>query len=257
MRKENLNKLIDFVLELSELNENVWFKDELSNKLLSKKTTNISSKQLDEIYEHCLNNIIIDHAERFYSDFKLSSLKEKLIFDFIRMERFRRDDKFEDFCLAVFQQIEGIVNELSTIELKEKFIEFLNIKTHKTKNKLTGIYEDQTLWQLIFYPGLNNENLSKKISKQISEWDFLERYKLILYFYYFKEKIHNYNDFQMVYFLGNELYQSRNLNHRGGTPTEKQKITIEKVTSNSQKYYFKFLGFLEDFTTRINLNILS
>ncbi len=255
MQKENLNRLIDFILELSKLNENGWFKDELISKLLLKGTINISSNQLDEIYEHCLNNIINDHAERFYSDFKLSSIKEVLIFDFIRMERFRRDDKFEDFCLAVFQQIEGIVNELSTIELKDKFIELLHIKTHKIRNKISGVYEDQSLWQLVFYPSLNTENLNKKISKQISEWDFLERYKLILYFYYFNEKIHNYIDFQVIYFLGNELYQSRNLNHRGGIPTEKQKITIEKVKINSPKYYFKFLGFLEDFSTKINSNI--
>lgn len=255
MEKGNLEKLIDFVIELSQLNENSWFKEDLIRKLLSNSSSKLSASQLDEIYEHCLYKIINEHAQRFYSDFKIFSVKEKLIQDFIRMERFRRDDNFEDFCLAVFQQIEGIVNELSTIEIHENFLKSLHSKTHKVKNKSTSIYEDQMLWQLILYPGLSNEELIRKTSKQLSEWDFLERYKLILYFFYYNQKIYNHQDFQMNYFLGNELYQSRNLNHRGGTPSEKQKITIEKVKTNSHKYYFKFLGFLEDFTTKINLNI--
>ena len=255
MEKGNLEKLIDFVIELSKLNENSWFKEDLSRKLLVNNSSELSSPQLDEIYEHCLYKIINEHAQRFYSDFKLFSVKEKLIQDFIRMERFRRDDNFEDFCLAVFQQIEGVVNELSTIEIHEKFLKLLYNITHKVRNKSTGIYEEQMLWQLILYPGLSNEDLIKKSSKQLSEWDFLERYKLILYFFYYNQKIYNYQDFQANYFLGNELYQSRNLNHRGGTPSEKQKITIEKVKTNSHKYYFKFLGFLEDFTTKLNSNI--
>lgn len=255
MDNNNLQKLIDFIIELSQFKENSWFKDDLSKKLSSNNLSNFSASQLDEIYEHCLNKIINEHAQRFYSDFKIFSAREKLIQDFIRMERFRRDDNFEDFCLAVFQQIEGIVNELSTIEIHELFLKSLHNKTHKIKNKKTGIYEDQMLWQLILFPGLSNEDLIKKTLKQLSEWDFMERYKLILYFFYYNQKIYNYQDFQINYFLGNELYQSRNLNHRGGTPSEKQKITIEKVKTNSHKYYFKFLGFLEDLTTKINSNI--
>jgi hypothetical protein len=255
MKNGNLEKLIDFIIELSQFKENSWFKEKLSRKLLSNNSARLSSPQLDEIYEHCINKIICEHAQRFYSDFKLSSVKEKLIQDFIRMERFRRDDNFEDFCLAVFQQIEGIINELSTKEIHEKFLNSLHTQTHKIKNKSTGNYEDQKLWQLILYPRLSNEDLLKKTSKPLSEWDFLERYKLILYFFYYNQKLYNYQDFQMKYFLGNELYQSRNLNHRGGTPNEKQKITIEKVKTNSHKYYFKFLGFLEELTTIINSNI--
>lgn len=255
MEKGNLEKLINFVIELSQFNQNKWFKEELSRKLLLNNSSGLSLSQIDEIYEHCLYKIINDHAQRFYSDFKIISAKDKLIHDFIRMERFRRDDNFEDFCLAVFQQIEGVVNELSTIEIYESFLKLKDNKTHKVKNKLTGIYEDHVLWQLVLYPGLSNEDLAKKISKKISEWDFLERYKLILYFFYYNQKVYNYLDFQVNYFLGNELYQSRNLNHRGGSPTENQKKTIEKVKTNSHKYYFKFLGFLEDFTTKINSNI--
>lgn len=255
MERRDLEKLINFVIELSQLTENKWFKEELSKKLLFNGSSALSTSQLDEIYEHCLYKIISEHAQRFYADFKILTVKDKLIQDFIRMERFRRDDNFEDFCLAVFQQVEGIVNVLSTIEIQKSFIELKETLSHKVKNKLTGVYDDQLLWQLVLYPGLSKEDLDKKLSKKLSEWDFLERYKLILYFFYYKRKIYNYQDFQINFFLVNELYQFRNLNHRGGTPNEKQKLAIEKVKTNSHKYYFKFLGFLEDFTTKINTNL--
>lgn len=254
-KKETLNKLLKLISEIADIKENEWFKRELVLKFPESGSEILASTQIDEIYEHCLRKIIQEHAINFYSDFKLTSIKQKLIEDFIRMEKFRREGNFEDFCLAVFQQIEGVVNELSTTEINEKFLKLLYNKTHKTKNKSTNIYEDQMLWQLILFPGLSNEDLIKKTSKKLFEWDFMERYKLILYFFYYNQKIYNYQDFQMTFFLGNELYQFRNLNHRGSTPSEKQKISIQKVKSNSHKYYFKFLGFLEDFTTKINSSI--
>jgi hypothetical protein len=51
------------------------------------------------------------------------------------------------------------------------------------------------------------------------------------------------------------MHQARNLNHRGGKVTEKQQKTIDKVQTNSHRYYFKFIGFLEDFIFMVNRNI--
>jgi len=255
MDKNNLKKLLEFIVEISQLKGNEWFKQDLIQKLSKGETSELSKSHLDEIYELCIKKIIHEHATNFYSDFKLLTIKQKLIDDFIRMEKFRREGNFEDFCLALFQQIEGIVNELVTTEIQSIFKDQQNTQTHKVKNKTTGIYEPHKLWQLIFYPLLSDQDLERKISKPIFEWDFSERYKTILFIFYFHKKIYNYSDFQEVFFLGNELYQSRNLNHRGGQVTESQQRTIEKVKSSSHKYYFKFLGFLEDFITAINKHI--
>ena len=251
--KEDLKLLLEFISKILEQEENGWFKENLKKVLLL--NNNSSFSQVDEIYEYCLKKIIKDHSEKFYEDFKLKTIKQKLIADFVRMEKFRREDNFEDFCLALFQQIEGIVNELSNEQIYNHFIDNHNVITHKVKDKLAYEYVDQKLWQLIFYPGMNEEDLTKKLSKKIYEWDFMERFKLILYYYFYNKKIYNYQDFLSTYFLSAELYQSRNLNHRGGKTSEKQRITIEKVNANSHKYYFKFLGFLEDFVSSLNRNI--
>jgi hypothetical protein len=255
MDRNNLIKLIDFVIEISDLEENQWFKDNLSKSLSTNVSLNNNNAQLDEIYEYCLNKILNDQAKKFYDDIKLPQIQIKLMEDFIRMERFRREDNFEDFCLALFQQIEGIVNELSTNDIRLKFISTMNNFSHKVKNKETNIYENKKLWQLILFPNLSEDDLKNKVSKQLLDWDFMERFKLIMYFHYYNEKIYNFYDFQKNVFLCNELYQSRNLNHRGGNTSDKQKTTVEKVKSNSHKYYFKFLGFIEDITTTLNSNI--
>jgi hypothetical protein len=255
MDKNNLIKLVDFINELSDINGNEWLKKELLSKLSpSNNSPSLELTKMEEIYEYCLQQIIKEHAEKFYSEFKLNVIKQKLVDDFIRMEKFRREDNFEDFCLALFQQIEGIINALITDEIQKMIIDEKNTLTHKTKNKINGLYESQKLWQLIF-PFIKEEDLLNKLSKSIYQWDFTERYRVILFIYYFNKKIYNYQDFQTIFFLGNELYQSRNLNHRGGKTTDNQKKTIDKVTSNSHRYYFKFMGFLEEFSNKINSTI--
>ena len=49
----------------------------------------------------------------FYKDFNLPSINDELCNDYVRMEQYRREDNFEEFCMAMFQQIELIVNTLS------------------------------------------------------------------------------------------------------------------------------------------------
>jgi hypothetical protein len=251
--KQNLKTLIDFVNDIANQNGNEWFKKELINSLISHEH---SSSELKEIYEYCIKIILKDQANKFYSDFKLLTIKTKLIDDFIRMEQFRRDDNFEDFCLALFQQIEGIVNELSNADVVNYLKKEYRTSSHKVKNKATGTYEQKKVYQLIFHTSLTETDVQNKLNKPMSEWDFTERYKSVLFYYYFNKKIFNYYDFQLIFMLGHELYQSRNLNHRGGKISDNQKRTIDKVLSNSHRYYFKFLGYLEDFTTKINETII-
>jgi hypothetical protein len=254
--KESLEKLLLLIDEISNQEEYLWFKEEIQqNYSQTNHRENGSFDSINKIYEYCIKEIVEKQANKFYEDFKLVEIKSKLIEDFIRMEHFRRDDNFEDFCLAMFQQLEGTINFLVKFEVQNYLIQNKNLQTHKVRDKKTGDYVQNLLWQLVFFPELTEIDLEKKINKPIFEWDFSERFKAVLFYYYFKKRIYNYQDFQSIFFLGNELYQSRNLNHRGGKTTESQQRIINKVISDSHKYYFKFLGFLEDFLSTINKNI--
>lgn len=259
MDRESLIKLINFIDELSQLRGNEWFKVELSKKLLSKKPLEFSSSQLDEIYEFCLNKIIKEHAVKFYFDFKLLNIKEKLIDDFIRMEKFRRNNEFEDFCLAAYQQIESIVNELIGNKELSNFI-FRNrdlpaISRYNKENKSFQRTGDPKLANLIFKTRDPNK-VHDYMRNPIEKWFFNHKFRTVLYFYYFNKEIKVNSDlFERVYDIGSYLYQGRNLNHRGGGQNEFQQQMLDDLLPNQHKFYFKFLGFLEDFVTTVNRHI--
>lgn len=259
MEKRNLEKLIDFVIELSQLNENSWFKEDLSRKLLSNSSSKHSASQLDEIYEHCLYKIINEHAQRFYSDFKIFSIKEELIQDFIRMERFRRDDNFEDFCLAAYQQIELIISTLITsTEFSNYFKENKDLPAVLKYDNTTGEFirrGNQTIGKLLFQTS-DQAKINIQITAPVQGWFFNHKYRAVLYYYYFNKELRANSDLlDRVYEIGNFLYQGRNLNHRGAAQSQYQQNIIDDLIPNQHKYYFKFLGFLEDFITTINKHI--
>ena len=56
-----------------------------------------------------------------------------------------------------------------------------------------------------------------------------------------------YNGFADICNLLYELYQCRNLNHRGGNQTEKAEGVINKIKPLQSLYYFKFYGLLTQY----------
>lgn len=108
--KEQLNKLLDFIDELAKDKENAWFVGKLRDRY-----GQTSDGRIDDIYEHCIVQIAREQAEQFYKDFPIKDLVPGLTEDFIRMEIFRRRNAFDDFSLAVYQQIERITNYISQI----------------------------------------------------------------------------------------------------------------------------------------------
>ena len=116
-KKESLEKLLLLVKNICEEPENNWFKHKLYGNKESAGSENEDEK-ISEIYELCINEILIEQANQFYRDFKYPEIKDTLINDFVRMEKFKRQDNFEDFSLAANQQIECIVNHLCKYNLE-------------------------------------------------------------------------------------------------------------------------------------------
>lgn len=256
---ESLSKLVVFIDEIIRQEDYKWFKEDLVKKLVS-TSERADDTQLNEIYEYCINLIIKDHANNFYKDFKLSEIKQSLVFDFIRMEKFRRNDNFEDFCIAAYQQLECIVNHLCA---KSDFYEYFKLNKdispilkfdRATKTFYRG--GSQTIGKLIFRTSNSQREVEVNLKKAPPEWSFLYRFRAVIYYYYFNKELKiNENEFNKIFVLGNSLYQGRNLNHRGSIPYENQKLLIENLIENQHKYYFRFLGFLEDIVSKLNLNI--
>lgn len=257
-KKENLVKLLRLVEEISNQPGNEWFKNELEKKVTTNSAV-ANSSSIDEIYEYCIKLIIKDHAEKFYIDFKLLDIKEKLIEDFIRMEKFRRDDNFQDFCLAAYQQLESIISKLVTNSF---FVEYFQLNKDTPAllkfDQVTQTFVrsgNQTVGKLIFLTS-DNTKINNFLNGPVNNWFFNHKFRAVLYLFYFNKEIKtNTNLFDRIYNIGNYLYQGRNLNHRGAVQSQYQQDIIDDLIPNQHKYYFKFLGFLEDFITSINKHI--
>lgn len=260
MDKVKLLRLIEFVNEVAHLEGNDWFHIELMTKL----NTGIASSlpplvKIEEIHEFCIRLILKEHARKFYADFKLIDIKEKLIEDFIRMEKFRREDNFEDFCLAAYQQLESVISKLVTNSF---FVEYFQQNKDTPAllkfDQVTQTYVrrgNQTVGKLIFLTS-NNTKINNFLTLPVNNWFFNHKFRAVLYLFYFNKEIKTNTDlFDRIYNTGNFLYQGRNLNHRGVVQSQYQQEIIDDLIPNQHKYYFKFLGFLEDFITSINKHI--
>ena len=114
-RKDELEKFLNFIEDVSSRSGNEWFGRSLIQRLGSQfpiQSSTISSEnsQIKDIHEYCVANVLEQQAVNMYKWVEDVNLREILIVDFIRMEKFRREDRFEDFCLAAYQQIEAMVN---------------------------------------------------------------------------------------------------------------------------------------------------
>lgn len=107
-----------------------------------------------------------------------------------------------------------------------------------------------TIADLIFS---KNESEDKS-QKSISEMSAIVKIKIVVYYLGFRAMMfnNNYNDFQEIKSLFVDIYQCRNLNHRGNNPSEYQKEIINRVLAEKSFYYYKFLSGLIKYIEFVN-----
>ena len=108
---EKIKSTLNKIFQLTQ--QNTEFDTELRKKLVLFPSANsviIDDERLNQIYEYCIEKVARKQGEEFYSSFPIPSITSSLIDDYVRMEYFKRKDNFQDFCLALYQQIECIIN---------------------------------------------------------------------------------------------------------------------------------------------------
>ena len=246
---------IDKITRLTQ--QNAEFDMELRKQLKVASANSVLSEdeRINQIYEYCIEEIIRKQANEFYTDFPLQSIKDTLIGDFIRMESFRRKDNFGDFCLSLYQQIECITNKLcekkDLSDITEKMWgqpAYLKIE----KDKEPSIYSrsgDYTIASLLF----GKTNAFEKSRKSLQAQYAIDKIRTIVYFLGYKAKMKNsdFDSFLEITSLLNDIYQCRNMNHRGNTQNQWEKDTYDKIIPLKSLYYFKFLGVLAQYVEYI------
>lgn len=253
---------IDKITRLTQ--QNAEFDMELRKRLNVASANSVLSvdERINQIYEYCIEDVIKKQAEEFYADFPLQSIKDILIRDYIRMESFRRKDNFGDFCLSLYQQIECMTNKLcensALSEITSKMWghpAYLKIE----KGKELSIYSrngDYTIASLLF-PGNNkqsgNTNAFEKSRKSLQTQYAIDKIRIIVYFFGYKAMMikSDYDSFGEITSLLNDIYQCRNMNHRGNAQSQWQENTIAKIIPLKSLYFFKFLGVLAQYVEYI------
>ncbi|MCU6779644.1 MULTISPECIES: hypothetical protein [Bacteroidaceae] len=252
---DKLMSTIDKITRLTQ--QNAEFDMELRKQLNVASANSVLSEdeRINQIYEYCIEEIIRKQANEFYTDFPLQSIKDTLIGDFIRMESFRRKDNFGDFCLSLYQQIECITNKLcekkDLSDITEKMWgqpAYLKIE----KDKEPSIYSrsgDYTIASLLF----GKTNAFEKSRKSLQAQYAIDKIRTIVYFLGYKAKMKNsdFDSFLEITSLLNDIYQCRNMNHRGNTQNQWEKDTYDKIIPLKSLYYFKFLGVLAQYVEYI------
>lgn len=261
---EKLKSTIDKIVQLSK--QNPEFDAELRKRLEITSSANyalVEDERISQIYEYCIEKVIRSQAIDFYNDFPLKSIIPTIVEDFVRMEIFRRKDNFGDFCLSLYQQIECITNKLCTNPSLSAVVEKMmghspyvksgkNIET-TIGNRVDGEY---TIAALLF-PGQNKKTglpYSIEKSKVTLQSQYAnDKMRILVYFIGYKTlmKSSDYDSYIEFTSLLSDIYQCRNMNHRGNTLNEWEQSTLNRISPLKSFYYFKFMGVLAQYVDYI------
>ena len=248
--REYLKKLLDFLRErILPIPGNQWFAKELY-KLLAPA----SDARISDIHEQCIESILTQQANEFYKDFVIADLRPQLIADFIKMEHWRRRNNIYEFSLAMYQQVECIVNYISRNNtLCEVFHTMMDclcfVDAYPPTVDNRNPKSSYTVAQLLFMHDAPTK--SKEILPSLWAYD---KFKAINYFVCHQTMLTNY---QFDQFVGEnrifgELYASRNRVHRGNDLTAKEIERTKQVEINPSRGFLTLTAFLTWFIDSVN-----
>lgn len=266
---DKITSILDRVIKLCE--QNTEFKNELQKGMgiaSSADRLYMDDDRLNQIFEYCIEKIIRKQAAEFYVDFPIKSIVPSLIEDFVRMESFRRKDQFGDFCLSLYQQIECITNNLCESDVLSNIVKKMWgcpawVKSGKDIEPRINNRVDEsttTIADLVF-PGLDKKaGLPNSIVKSQQALQTLYAYdkiRAIVYFLGYRATMKNsdYDYYVEITTSIKEVYQCRNMNHRGNTLTSWEEDTIRKILPMKSYYYFKFMGVLAQYVNSVKIGI--
>ena len=245
MNMEDKDKIEKILIRLSDKLKEPQNKDLLEvflNQLSPLLST--GEKRLDSIYELCIEKIIREQAKAFYNNFPIEEIRPTLVNDYIRMERARRRDDFEEFCMAVYQQIECMVNKIGNDpDLNEIAKNLFPYPAYSLDGSLTH-RNDNSTWlvkDMVFGKG-DYQKHKQSVASQFA----MDKFKCILYFVCYKSSplYSDYIPFNTITSDVEDIYNYRNKNHRGNPPTDKQKEIYNRIDPIQSFYYLKTIGLL-------------
>ena len=241
--EENKKAAIEKIYQLTK--QDAEFNEELRKKLGITSVANsvvFDDERFNQIYEYCIERIVAEQAENFYKEFPIKSVLRQLRIDFSRMESFRRKNQFEDYALALYQQIECIVNSIFSQEFFVKTINSLWNNPSYTSKKGGKRYIANEIFGTGEYLA---SGLERAKNNQFSAKD---KIRCVIYFFGGFWCSNTYPaDFVKLSEILSDIYLCRNTNHRGAVQNP---VNDEKIKAFHESFtcsYFLFNAALVEF----------
>ena len=272
-----MTKLAAFVKACYEDLNDDDFAAEIKAIVMDDIKDDIQNGKIDEIYELCIHKNLLQQANSVYSSFAMPSIKDKLISRYIKMEKARRENDFDDFGLRVYQQIELIVNTIAEDEevayvvekmLRVPYMTRSDREDDRIASKPDGT-ESQSIGKFVLINSTNaGKSKSQKMSIPLSEQYATDKVRLIVFFMCFRGmirtgKINNPDSRRQEYYkdydewthytqICSDIYTVRNRVHSGKEPSEYEESRYEDLSKNPEQTYLSFLSFLFYFIQGVN-----
>ncbi len=259
---EKIKTLATIDAEFASEMRNLFGKTDSASSVSDTYTDN----PIEEIYEYCIEKIIKEQATQFYKDFPVKEIVPGLIDDFIRMEFFYRRNSFEEFSMALYQQIERITNYVCQIpKFNESYEKLIGHPAYvKSVQQNDGTWSVATIsdrnttsqYQIAHLLFGREKACEKSLSTLSALWA-MDKVSSVLYFLCYKAKLKSQEFVQFTTYKNYicDIYQIRNLNHRGSSPSENQKIIIDSIRPQQGVYYFKFMQTLLFYVEGVTLGL--
>lgn len=264
---EKITSALDKICRLASQNSD--FRNELRKRLNFTSTNSIllNDDRISHIYEYCIEEVVKKQAKDFYKDIPLPNIVHNLEEDFVKMEFFRRKNNFEEFCLSLYQQIECLTNKIcESSDLYEITSKMWGCPAYIKYEKdipidiANRIDSDYCIAKLVF-PGVNKKTGSsfyvEKSKLSLQSQVARDKIRIIVYFLGYKAMMRgsDYDSYVEFTSLLDDIYQCRNMNHRGNTLYPWEEERLNRILPMQSYYYFKFMGALAQYVDFIRTGL--
>lgn len=216
--KEQLVKLLKFVLEISQQQENEWFSVELVRKLSNgnkdvlgntfSENHILQDLKRSKYYLKALDKSIWVEALKYYSEIKYTDLKMELVVDYKEMKIADKNDDIIEYARRIVMQLENCINAVC---LSQNAHAIINSNPEKYKTNSTNLFKGD----YSFFDNVGTPKQLNKISIQ-SKIFFVKQYY----------------DIKYSFLDMSQMITIRNKSSHRGEYTEKEKEIIDIAKNN-------------------------
>jgi hypothetical protein len=238
MDKNNLNKLIEYIDELSNLPGNQWFHDKLKskfeNKIKSEVYINEDAQELlnelkrSKYYLRSIDRNIWKEALNYYSRILYPDLKLELIHDYKEMKIADKSDDIIEFTRRIVMQLENCINAIC---LLLKSHELIKVSPDKYRNNTTDLLKGE-------FSFFNSDGSAKQLSKiSIQSKIFFAK---------------QYYDIKYSYSDMSQMITIRNKSSHRGEYSEREKEILDEAKKNIAAKKSSYFVCYDSFWNKLN-----